>query len=189
MTTRWATPACRSISARPESSPGLGQAGYEGSFMALVSWARTFPGIPGSSGEARRFLGHLLRGSPFCDDAVIVLSELFTNAVLHTDSGKPGGLVTVQVARWRYGVRIAVTDQGSAGLPVIRDPGAGYGPEESGHGLFLAAQLAGGLAWHDDPSGRTIAATFGKAGPMHRSAWSQSADPVTVGLAAGGGRL
>ena len=63
-------------------------------------------------------------GSPFRDDAIVVLSELFINAVLHTDSGKPGGLVTVQVTRWRQGVRIAVTDQGSLSQPVIRDPGA-----------------------------------------------------------------
>ena len=65
-------------------------------------------------GAARRFIAGLLEGSPFRDDAVVVLSELFTNALLHTASGKPGGLVVVQVSRWRHGVRIAVTDQGSA---------------------------------------------------------------------------
>jgi anti-sigma regulatory factor (Ser/Thr protein kinase) len=135
----------------------------EGFLTALALWARAFPGTPGQVGEARRFVGHLLQGSPFCDDAVVVLSELFTNAVLHTDSGKPGGLVTVQVARWRFGVRIAVTDQGSPGQPIIRDPGAGGWPAESGHGLYLAAQLASRLTWHDDPSGRTIAATLGRA--------------------------
>jgi serine/threonine-protein kinase RsbW len=141
----------------------------EGPLTGLALWARTFPGTPGKVGEARRFVAHLLQGSPFCDDAVVVLSELFTNAVLHTDSGKPGGLVTVQVTRWRHGVRIAVTDQGSVSHPVIRGLGADGEPAESGRGLYLAAQLAGGLTWHDDPSGRTIAATLGKVPSARRS--------------------
>lgn len=88
----------------------------------LALWARAFPGIPRHAGSARRFVAGLLDGSPFCDDAAVVLSELFTNALLHTASGGPGGLVIVQVTRWRHGVRIAVTDQGSSAEPVIRDP-------------------------------------------------------------------
>jgi anti-sigma regulatory factor (Ser/Thr protein kinase) len=158
----------------------------EGCITALALWARAFPGTPGQVGEARRFVGHLLPGSPFYDDAVIVLCELFTNAVLHTDSGKPGGLVTAQVARWRAGVRIAVTDQGSPGQPVIRDLGAGGEVAESGRGLHLAAQLAHGLTWHDDPSGRTIAATWGKAVPAQWSVRPWSAGPVMEGPAEGG---
>jgi serine/threonine-protein kinase RsbW len=158
----------------------------EGFLTTLALWARAFPGTPGQVGEARRFVAHLLQGSALCDDAIVVLSELFTNAVLHTDSGKPGGLVTVQVTRWRHGVRIAVTDQGSLGQPVIRDLSVGGEPAESGHGLYLAAQLAGALTWHDDPSGRTIAATLGKAVPARRSRRSRSAQPVIAGPACGG---
>jgi anti-sigma regulatory factor (Ser/Thr protein kinase) len=109
----------------------------------------------------------LLDGSPFRDDAVLVLSGLFTNAILHSDSGKSGGLVVVQISRWRLGVRIAVTDQGSRKQPVIRDPGACSDLAESGNGLYLAAQLAGLLDWHDDASGRTIVAIFGKLPPEH----------------------
>ena len=139
----------------------------EGFLTVLASWARAFPGAPGHVGEARRFVADLLVGSPFRDDAIVVLSELFTNAVLHTDSGKTGGLVTVQVTRWRQGVRIAVTDQGSLSQPVIRDPGASGEPPDCGRGLYLAAQLAGHLAWHDEPSGRTIAAAFGKVTPEY----------------------
>ena len=135
----------------------------EGLLTGLALWARAFPGTPGQVGEARRFVAHLLAGSPFYDDAVVVLSELFTNAVLHTTSGQPGGLVIVQVTRWRHGVRIAVTDQGSSAEPVIRDP-AGM-PAESGHGLYLAAHLAQHLDWHDDASGRTVAAVLGQQLP------------------------
>jgi len=99
---------------------------------------------------------------------VVILSELFTNALLHTASGKPGGLVVVQVSRWRHGVRIAVTDQGSSGQPVIRDPSASAGPAENGNGLYLVAHLAGRLDWHDDASGRTIAAILGQLPPQPR---------------------
>lgn len=130
-----------------------------------ASWARAFPGTPRRAGAAQRFVTGLLDGSPFRDDAAVVLSELFTNAVLHTTSGRPGGLVIVQVARWRHGVWIAVTDQGGSAEPVIRDP-AGVGvPAESGRGLYLAAQLAQRLDWHDDASGRTIAAVLGQPLP------------------------
>jgi anti-sigma regulatory factor (Ser/Thr protein kinase) len=107
----------------------------------------------------------LLDGSPFRDDAAVVLSELFTNALLHTASGGPGGLVVVQVTRWRHGVRIAVTDQGAPAEPVICDPAGPGMPTESGHGLYLAAHLAQRLDWHDDASGRTVAAVLGQPLP------------------------
>jgi anti-sigma regulatory factor (Ser/Thr protein kinase) len=132
----------------------------------------------------------LLEGSPFRDDAVVVLAELFTNALLHTASGGPGGLVVVQVTRWRHGVRIAVTDQGSSAEPVIGDPASVGVPAESGHGLYLAAHLAQHLGWHDDASGRTVAAVLGQ--PLARfpgppPAWPGVASiPVGVVGPAGG---
>jgi len=146
-----------------------GQFGWEGAVGALQSWARAFPGSPQQAGGARRFVADLLAGSPFRDDAVVVLSELFTNAVLHSASGDPGGLVVVQVSRWRHGLRIAVTDQGSPSHPVIGGPAAQGEPAESGNGLYLAAHLATRLDWHDDASGRTIAAIFGQLPPQHHS--------------------
>jgi hypothetical protein len=93
------------------------------------------------------------------------LSELFTNALLHTDSGKPGGLVVVQVTRWLLGVRVAVTDQGSVKRPVIGDGGSCQQAAESGHGLYLVSCLAEHLGWHDDASGRTICAVLGTSLP------------------------
>ncbi len=135
--------------------------------LAKPSWARAFPGTPRQVGAARRFVASLLDGSPFCDDAVVVVSELFTNALLHTDSGKPGGLVVVQVTRWLLGVRVAVTDQGSAKRPVIGDGGSCQQAAESGHGLYLVSHLAEHLGWHDDPSGRTICAVLGSRPPEH----------------------
>jgi serine/threonine-protein kinase RsbW len=130
--------------------------------LAMPSWARAFPGTPRQAGAARWFVASLLDGSPLCEDAVVVVSELFTNALLHTDSGKPGGLVVVQVTRWLLGVRIAVTDQGSAERPVIGD---GRSCCAGGRGLYLVSRLAEHLSWHDDPSGRTICAILGARNP------------------------
>ncbi|HUY45876.1 MAG TPA: ATP-binding protein [Streptosporangiaceae bacterium] len=129
--------------------------------LTMPSWARAFPGLPQQVSAARRFVASLLDGSPFRDNAVLVISKLVTNAVRHSDSGKPGGLVIVQVSRWRLGVRIAVTDQGSGKRPVIRDAGPGREPAESGHGLYMVARLTEQLDWHDDASGRTIHAILG----------------------------
>ena len=135
--------------------------------LAMPSWARAFPGTPQQVRAARRFAASLLDGSPFCDDAVLVISELFTNALLHTDSGKAGGLVIVQVSRWLLGVRVAVTDQGSGKRPVIRDAGPCRELAESGHGLYMVGHLAERLDWHDDASGRTIHAILGTRPPEH----------------------
>lgn len=137
--------------------------------LITPSWARAFPGTARQASAARRFVASLLDGSPFCDDAVLVVAELFTNALQHTDSGKPGGLVIVQVSRWLLGVRVAVTDQGSGERPVIRDAGPERDLAESGTGLYLVSHLAECLEWHDDVSGRTICAILGARPPeRHR---------------------
>ena len=113
---------------------------------ALPSWARAFPGLPSQVGAARRFVSTLLEGSPLRDDAVVVVSELFTNALQHSDSGRPGGLVVVQVSRWLLGVRIAVTDQGSAQCPQIRSA-----PDSDGLGSAAgpATALTSGVSAHN----------------------------------------
>ncbi len=135
---------------------------------AALSWARAFAGTPRQAHAARRFAAELLSGSPLRDDAMVVLSELFTNSVRHTRSGRPGGLVTVQISRWHQGVRIAVTDAGSGGCPVIRDPAARGEPAETGNGLFMVRCLASELDWHDDTCGRTVCAILGTLPPGHQ---------------------
>src|SRR6202050_2122249 len=120
----------------------MAMSGADPGALAKPSWARAFPGTPRQVGAARRFVASLLDGSPFCDDAVVVVSELFTNALLHTNSGKPGGLVVVQVTRWLLGVRVAVTDQGSAKRPVIGDGGSCQQGHARGQRLYPVECLA-----------------------------------------------
>lgn len=146
--------------------------------LAVPSWARAFPGTARQASAARRFVASLLDGSPFRDDAVVVVSELFANAVQHTNSGKPGGLVVVQVSRWLFGVRLAVTDQGSSRPPFI----CGAAPSElaeNGNGLRMVSHLAESLDWHDDAVGRTISAVLGtyRPGPRQPAARAGTGAP------------
>jgi len=66
------------------------------------------------------------------DTAVLLVSELVTNAVVHGD-----GPIELTIAVDDRGARFAVTDEGG-GTPAVRDdPGA-----DGGWGLRLVAQLA-----------------------------------------------
>ncbi|MGH3325152.1 MAG: ATP-binding protein [Streptomyces sp.] len=85
-----------------------------------------------------------------CDDAQLLVSELFTNAVRHTASEK------VSCELWVIGVRLhlEVTDQGGGPHPLQPRPTGSVDTDgESGRGLLLVSVLAdewgirpGGLA-------------------------------------------
>ena len=63
---------------------------------------------------ARAFLAAMLAGCPAASDAVLCVSELATNAVLHSASRNPGGTFTVRAAVFDDCVRIEVEDNGGA---------------------------------------------------------------------------
>ena len=57
-----------------------------------MSWrgcAQSFPGRPDQVRAIRAFLARFLAGAPGSDDAVILISELATNACTHSASSKP----------------------------------------------------------------------------------------------------
>jgi anti-sigma regulatory factor (Ser/Thr protein kinase) len=145
------------------------------------SWgtsARTFPGIPASVSEARRFVGSLLDGCPAREILVICVSELATNAIAHTTSGR-GGTFTVEVDCPREGVaRVAVTDAGGAGLP---EPGRlppvpSENLAEGGRGLAMVAACTSRWGYADAP-----------AGPGH-TVWAEACWPVSVPPAGSAGQ-
>lgn len=75
-----------------------------------------YPGVPRSVGAARRDIADALEGCPVTDDAVWLLSEIATNAVLHSKSSGPDGIFVVDLAmRTGQFVAISVTDQGAIG--------------------------------------------------------------------------
>lgn len=88
-----------------------------------------------SVGSARRLLSDAMSISgteAHIDDAVLVLSEVVTNALVHT-----GSVVTVLVWSTPHGTRVEVEDEGTH-LPVRRRYAATAG---TGHGLQLVEQL------------------------------------------------
>jgi serine/threonine-protein kinase RsbW len=74
--------------------------------------SRVFPATAAQVPQARRFLARMLGDAPAAADAVLCLSELAANAVLHSNSARPGGQFTIH-ATLRSGVlRVEVTDGG-----------------------------------------------------------------------------
>jgi anti-sigma regulatory factor (Ser/Thr protein kinase) len=122
-----------------------------------MCWRRAFPGRAEQAAAVRRFVSCLLTGSPYADDAVHVVAELTANAICHSRSGEPGGLLVVQVRRWRGGGSIAVTDQGGPTEPHLGDPDPYAG---HGLGLRLVAATATWWGWRGDATGRTVTAIF-----------------------------
>jgi anti-sigma regulatory factor (Ser/Thr protein kinase) len=117
----------------------------------LLVWSRAFPAIPEQVREARQFLSAILDDGPAADDAILCLSELATNATVHSRSREPDGHFHVRVQLHGKHLRVEVSDQGG---PWAR-PVNTY--ERNGRGLFIIGQL--GSAWGrtgNDQTGWTI---------------------------------
>jgi anti-sigma regulatory factor (Ser/Thr protein kinase) len=124
--------------------------------LAALSPARCVQRFPGGRGQvraARAFVARVLIGCPAQETLVTCLSELATNAIEHTASGR-GGSFTVEVGQPRDGVAfVAVTDQGSQETPAARraDDAA-----EGGRGLALVAACSSRWGYRDTAGGRTV---------------------------------
>jgi anti-sigma regulatory factor (Ser/Thr protein kinase) len=98
---------------------------------------------PGSVAQARRLARARLTGWSVCEDtcdsAALVISELVTNAIVHTASGR----VVCELHDHDDTVRIAVRDEGCA--PGEPHPSPQRPDEEHGRGLLLVAALC--RAW------------------------------------------
>jgi serine/threonine-protein kinase RsbW len=107
----------------------------------MASWSRSFPGRAEQVAEARLFTASVLTGRPEAETAVLVVSELATNALRHTASGEPGGTFRLSITISPDGVTVMVSDHGPSGTPAIRRASGDELPV-SGHGLVLVAMLA-----------------------------------------------
>jgi anti-sigma regulatory factor (Ser/Thr protein kinase) len=58
-------------------------------------WNLTCPGTPDQIHHVRRWTRTLLRDCPCLDEAVVIVSELGTNAIKHTASGQAEGTFRV----------------------------------------------------------------------------------------------
>ena len=121
---------------------------------AAVLGSLTIPGRPEHVREARAFVAKAMGElHPGLDNAVLLTSELVTNAVMHSRSRCDGGTVTVLVVESVGGVRIEIADEGSElSSPVVR--GDVYASD--GHGLYLVQTLADQWGYLRDDSGTTV---------------------------------
>ena len=112
--------------------------------MTIISdmpWAheRTLACDPGSVSLSRDFVGlHLLEHGleSMLDDALLVVSELATNAVVHARTP-----FVVALSHVERSVRLTVSDE-SIDVPSQATPGVCALEQETGRGLWLVDQLS-----------------------------------------------
>lgn len=130
--------------------------------VATTTWSQTFAATAHQVRLARRCLTAFLNGWPLESDAVTCLSELFTNAIEHSESGNPGGHVTVRAVLTADRLHVAVQDQGGpwrqAEKAASADPG--------GRGLPIVTALADCWGKTSSEGSRTV--WFTMAGPHGR---------------------
>jgi serine/threonine-protein kinase RsbW len=128
----------------PEVGPSPRDAGPAGDgpapggrCRAVAAGCRAFAAQPLQVAHARRFVAGILTGLAAADDTVLCVSELASNAVLHSSSGAPGGHFIIRAWIGVTGlVRAEVEDCGG---PWVPDTGQ---DEERGRGLLIVARLA-----------------------------------------------
>jgi serine/threonine-protein kinase RsbW len=112
---------------------------------------RTFPGDVRQLGVMRRWLRDLLPDSPARDDLACVATELASNAIRHTASGR-GGLFIVELTWHGSIMRVAVADRGGPTEPrVIEEPAIDHG-----RGLLLVRGLTVRTGVCGDRRGRLV---------------------------------
>ncbi|AKN70666.1 hypothetical protein QR97_13310 [Streptomyces sp. PBH53] len=119
----------------------------------LTKWCRVFPGLPEEVPHARHFVASLLADRGPVEDALLVVSELATNALRHTRSGVVGGWFLVVVGLGDDLVRIQVVDQGGDRVPHLC-PATSH--EEGGRGLRLIDALVKNWGYTILPDGRSV---------------------------------
>lgn len=115
-----------------------------------VTWSCTFPARPDQVGAARQFLAAILTAFPAAADAVLCLSELASNAVLHSRSSREGGMFTVRATLDAALLRVEVRDEGG--------PWNHHGQSDAqrGRGLAIVGHLAPRWGVEGDDGRRTV---------------------------------
>jgi anti-sigma regulatory factor (Ser/Thr protein kinase) len=117
---------------------------------------RVLPGRPESVSAAREIARQVLGdGNPATETAMLLVSELVTNSVMHSRSGEPGGSVTIALCEGPAGILIQVCDDGGSSEPRVAAIAAGdAGDAEHGYGLLLVDVLADRWGTISSPDGR-----------------------------------
>jgi anti-sigma regulatory factor (Ser/Thr protein kinase) len=139
-------------------SGGVHRAAHGGVGCYPAMCRRSYPGRADQVPRVRAFLAQVLAGCPAAD-AELLADELAANAVIHSHSGEPGGVLTVHVelcdGQW---VRVGIEDEGGPTPPRLRTSGTGVGDDavEGGKGLRIVAALADAWGVTGDVVARTV---------------------------------
>jgi anti-sigma regulatory factor (Ser/Thr protein kinase) len=96
----------------------------------------TFPRQVRIAPSARRFVAETTDGHPAASDALVVAGELIANSLAHALDATT---ITVIVAVNQAFIRIDVHDDGTLGIPHMREAGPGA---EDGRGFRIINQVA-----------------------------------------------
>lgn len=123
---------------RAERQPVL-RAGEPPPLVSLL----TIPGQARHARTAREFVALMMGAHSWPDEGIadLLVSEVVANSVRHSESGQPGGSITVTVTAAPGQFVVEVMDQGGGGDPVVR-PASDGDDAEHGRGLRLVADLA-----------------------------------------------
>ncbi|MEV7284696.1 ATP-binding protein [Streptomyces sp. NPDC093252] len=154
-----------------------------GEAAARLSDAFTLPAVPASVGAARRRVRALLAAwriaDEIQDDAIVVTSELVTNAVTHSASE----YVVYRLCRTATALRIEVEDQNRC--TALPTPRCSAPDDQSGRGLLLVAAVSAewGIGTTADGTGLIVWAeltTAAPATPVPAVSAAPAATPVPV---------
>ena len=113
---------------------------------------RVFPGRQDQVACARDFISRAIGYCAVLDEAVLLTSELCTNALQHTASGN-GGTFEVTVYLGRDSLRVEVHDEGSNTVPATQNFEE---LSEDGRGLEIVALISHRWGQGGDEYGRSV---------------------------------
>jgi anti-sigma regulatory factor (Ser/Thr protein kinase) len=140
-------PTARALAMESQGSPDCS------AVPAQVIVTQVFPGRHDQVAHARAFVRAALGPVPVLDEAVLLVSELCTNALLHTASGHDGTFKVI-VYPCPLSARIEVRDGGANQAPSVSQPANTYA--EDGRGLGLVELLADRWGHSSDHTGRSV---------------------------------
>ncbi|MFD4829406.1 ATP-binding protein [Streptomyces uncialis] len=106
--------------------------------------------------KARRWTRDVLADKLLVDDAVSIVTELITNAILHTASGWDSGRFFLAYAVSDWGVTLSVADEGGQGsTPQLKHMND---DSEHGRGLGIVTEIAYRTMIHRAFGGYRVAA-------------------------------
>jgi len=140
---------------------------------------RVFPGHADQIARARDFTRRAFGACPVIDEAVLLVSELTTNALEHTATGDAGSF-QVTVYQGGAALLIAVKDDGSSKIPF---PSPADALAEDGRGLALVELIASRWGHCSDEHGRTVWFELGWNDLNRSDPWHGGTAKVVDGLA------